>query len=81
MENSKIKIDLSQAPWLECSDKNTLFESKVLFKKISPLVSPSGKEELVPIEVIVCTKCGKVPRFFYEKAKDVPEEIRSSCTF
>ena len=81
MENNKIRIDLSQTPWLECSEKNKLFETKLLFKRISPLMSPSGREEMVPLEVVICTKCGKVPKFFYEKAKDVPEDMRSECSF
>lgn len=79
MENNNIRVDLTQAPWLECGEKNKLFEKKLLFKKLSPLLSPSGQEEMVPLEVIVCTKCGKVPKFFYERAKDVPEELRSTC--
>jgi hypothetical protein len=80
MEN-KIRIDISQAPWIECSENNKLFESKLLFKRISPLYSPSGKEEFLPLEAIVCTKCGKVPKFFYEKAKEIPEELKSTCSF
>jgi hypothetical protein len=79
MEKPKIQVDLTQAPWVECSKGNKLFESKVLFKRISPLVSPSGKEEFVPLEVIVCSTCGKIPKFFYDRAKDVPEELRSDC--
>ena len=83
MENSetKLRVDLSQAPWLECSEKNKLFESRILFKRISPIISPTGKEEMIPLEVIVCTKCGKVPTFFSDKAKDIPEELKSICKF
>jgi hypothetical protein len=81
MENNKIRIDISQAPWVECSEKSKTFETKLLFKKISPLLSPSGQTEYVPLETIVCVKCGKVPKFFYEKAKDIPEDMRSTCTF
>ena len=77
--NQKIQIDLSQAPWLECNGGNKLFETKVLFKKVSALISPSGREEHVPLEVVICTQCGKVPKFFYDKAKDVPIELRSDC--
>lgn len=79
MEKQKIQIDLTQSPWTECEKKNKLFEGKLLFKRISPLISPSGKEEYVPLEVIVCTQCGKIPKFFYERAKDVPEELKSDC--
>jgi hypothetical protein len=26
MENNNIRVDLTQAPWLECGEKNKLFE-------------------------------------------------------
>jgi len=81
MEKQKIQIDLSQTPWVECSEKNKMFETKILFKKVSALISPSGNEEHVPLEVVVCSRCGKVPKFFYDKAKDVPEDLRSDCSF
>lgn len=81
MNEEKIRLNLKDAPWMECSEKNKVFGSQVLFKRISPLLSPSGKEEFVPIEVIVCEKCKKVPRFFYERAPDIPEDLKSDCTF
>ena len=74
-----IKIDLSSTPWIKCEEGNLLWDSSMLFKKLSPLMSPSGKEELIPAEVIICRKCGKVPKFFWEKAKEIPEELRSNC--
>jgi hypothetical protein len=77
MEN-RPKIDLSQAPWAGCNE-NKVFDTKLMFKRVSPLISPSGKEEFVPLEVVICTKCGKVPKFFYEKAKDLPEDLKSTC--
>ena len=46
---------------LTCDCGGMLFEAGIVFKKISPLVSPSGNEELYPLEVLVCKKCGKVP--------------------
>ena len=82
MENNKentLRVDLSQAPWIKCEEGNMLWESSMLFKRISPLISPSGKEELIPAEVVICKKCGKVPQFFWEKAKEIPEELRSTC--
>jgi hypothetical protein len=51
----------------------------MLFKRISPLMSPSGKEELVPAELVTCKECGKVPRFFFDMAKGIPEELKSTC--
>ena len=42
-------------------------------------MSPSGKEELIPAEVVVCRKCSKVPKFFFEAAKGIPEDLKSTC--
>jgi hypothetical protein len=42
-------------------------------------MSPSGKEELIPAEIITCKKCGKVPKFFSDAAKGIPEELKSTC--
>ena len=76
-----LNIDLTTIPWIECSDKNRLYETKILFKRISPLISPTGKEELFPAEIIVCDKCKKVPKFFWDKVKDIPEDLKSTCEF
>jgi hypothetical protein len=76
----KIKIDLTSTPWVKCEAGNLLWDSSMLFKKLSSLMSPSGKEELLPAEVIICKRCGKVPRFFWEKAKEIPDELKSNCS-
>ena len=77
--STTLKVDLSKEPWVQCKEGNMLWETATMFKKLSPLVSPTGKEELIPVEIIICKKCGKVPRFFWEKAKEIPEDLRSYC--
>jgi len=49
----------------ECGCKT--FTSAYVVKKISPVYSGTGKEELFPIPVYVCTKCGTVMKEFLEK--------------
>ena len=44
-----------------CDCGGILFENAMILKKISPIVSPTGKEELYPMEILICKKCGKVP--------------------
>ncbi len=78
-DQNTVKIDLSSTPWLKCEGDNMLWETSMLFKRLSPLMSPSGKEELMPAEVVTCKKCGKVPKFFFEAAKGIPEELKSTC--
>jgi hypothetical protein len=61
---------------LTCSCGGMLFEEKMFFKTLSPLISPSGKEELHMVPVIACTKCGKVPEVF-DPQKVVPDELKA----
>jgi hypothetical protein len=46
---------------LTCDCGGQLFQTGVVIKKISPLVSPTGQEEMYPMEVLVCMNCHKVP--------------------
>jgi DNA-directed RNA polymerase subunit RPC12/RpoP len=41
-----------------CSGK--IFEQKMVLKTISPLLSPNGQALDIPIQVLVCSNCGKV---------------------
>ena len=63
---------------LKCECGGMLFQEKIFFKLLSALISPSGKEELVPMPVFVCAKCGKVPSFF-DSANILPAEIKASA--
>jgi len=46
---------------LTCDCGGQLFHSGIVIKKISAFVAPSGKEEMYPLEVLICESCGKVP--------------------
>ena len=46
---------------LTCDCGGQLFQSGIVIKKISALISPTGKEEMYPLEVLVCMNCNKVP--------------------
>ena len=49
---------------VECDCGGVMFSEKLMFKRISAILSPSGKEEIYPMQVIVCDSCGKVPTEF-----------------
>ena len=59
---------------LTCSCGGMLFREATVFKKISAIISPTGKEELMPIEVVVCEKCNLVNREMI-RHDVLPEEI------
>lgn len=77
MSTEKIRVNLSQAPWVNCECNGMIFEPKVMFKKLSALMSPTAQEELVPVEIMICVSCGKIPKFVHEKLKEIPEELKS----
>jgi hypothetical protein len=74
-----VTVDLKDTPFIQCGGGNVLWETSMLFKRLSPLMSPTGREELIPAEIVICKKCGLVPKFYWEKAKEIPNELRSKC--
>ena len=52
---------LKESKLLTCDCGGALFEEGMFFKRISPIVSPTGKEELYPMGVVICKQCGLVP--------------------
>ena len=58
-------IDMSNAVDMKCEKCGcNTFKSTNLIKTISALVSPSGKEMIIPIPVFACEKCGHVNKEF-----------------
>tara|TARA_X000001382_G_scaffold127130_1_gene114591 strand:- start:72 stop:365 length:294 start_codon:yes stop_codon:yes gene_type:complete len=59
----QVKLDLSQAETMKCEYcGNYVFIKGTVIKRVSPLISPTGQEALVPIEIYSCGNCGKVPK-------------------
>ena len=57
----QVKVDLSQAETMKCEYcGNYLFIKSSLIKRLSPLVSPTGEEALIPIEIYSCGNCGHI---------------------
>ncbi len=62
-----VKVDLSKADTIKCEDcGNYLFITANVIKRISPILSPTGQEALVPVQVYSCGNCGTVPKMFLE---------------
>lgn len=58
----RVSLDMvKDAKMVLCDCGGAVFTEKMMFKKLSALISPTGKEELYPLNVIVCDACGKVP--------------------
>jgi len=64
-QQQNVQVDLSKADTVRCDDpecNNILFIQSTIIKRLSAIVSPTGKEALVPIDVYSCGNCGKVPK-------------------
>ena len=65
----KTHIQLSEdtiknSKFIECDCGGTMFTEKMMFKNISKILSPTGKDEIFPMNVIICERCKKVPSQF-----------------
>ena len=59
----QVKVDLSQAETMKCEHcGNVVFIKGTVLKRLSALVSPTGQEAIVPIEIYSCGSCGEVPK-------------------
>ena len=58
-------IDLTHATTLECEECQCKgFKQTMMLKKLSALVSPTGQETIIPMQVFACEKCGHVNKEF-----------------
>lgn len=67
IENAKMRDMLLNSANVKCDCGNVIFMPGFVFKRVSKLVSPSGKDETVPIDVMICTKCGKILDMYESK--------------
>lgn len=62
------KIDIKQLQSMECAKCDCkAFSQAYLLKKMSAIQSPTGEEEIVPVQVFACNDCGFVPEVFTQQ--------------
>jgi len=58
-----LQLDISKADTIVCEEcGNASFIQAFFLKKISALMSPTGKEAIVPMQVFSCGNCGAIPK-------------------
>jgi len=75
MKQQQVNLDLSNAQDVTCENcGNYTFQEVVLMKKVSALISPTGKEAIVPIPTFSCNACGFINKQFLPvKIAEQPE--------
>ena len=60
-----VNVDLKKAETLGCKKCNhNVFLLTYIIKRISPIISPTGQEAVVPIQVYSCSSCGEILDMF-----------------
>ena len=82
MPQGQQQLDISKADTIVCEEcGNASFIQAFFLKKVSALVSPTGKEAIVPMQVFSCGNCGAVPSSLLEgtdiTGKELGEETDS----
>ena len=65
---------VKDAKLLECDCGGKMWENRMIIKRISPILSPTGKEEFFPMNILVCADCGLVPASLNPDGM-IPEEF------
>ena len=64
-----LQLDISKTDTIVCENcGNASFIQAFFLKKVSALVSPTGKEAIVPIQVFSCGNCGAIPKNMIDQA-------------
>ena len=61
-QQPQTQIDIKDTEMVKCDDcGNASFIQAFFLRRLSALMSPTGQEALIPIQVYSCGNCGKVP--------------------
>ena len=79
-QQPQMNVDFSQTTPEICENeecKNDTFVQVFKMRKLSALLSPTGEEAMIPVQVFSCAKCGNINKGFLPiekaplKSKDV----------
>ena len=67
----QVKINPEDLTDVLCEKCNgQVFVPAFLFKKVSAVLSPNGKESMIPLNVFKCDDCGHINKEFIPNNKD-----------
>ena len=67
-EQMQMNVDFSQTTAEVCEKcENDTFQQVYRMRKLSALLSPAGKETMIPIQVFACAKCNHINKGFLPK--------------
>ena len=67
-QQPQMNVDFSQTTAEVCESCETdTFTQVYQMRKLSALLSPTGQETMIPIQVFCCAKCGHINKGFLPK--------------
>lgn len=64
-EQQQVNVDMTQTTPVKCDECGCEhFEQVVRMRRLSAILSPTGKEALIPMPVFACKNCGHVNEEF-----------------
>jgi len=64
-EQQQVHVDMTQTTEVKCDECHSdRFEQVVKMRRLSAILSPTGKEALIPIPVFACKNCGHINEEF-----------------
>ena len=73
-QQANVQLDLSKAETILCEKcGNGLFIQSFFLKKLSAVVSPTGQEAVIPVQVYSCGNCGRINQKLNPTASETTE--------
>ena len=70
-QQAQVQVDLKQADTIKCKEcGNYLWIQSFVLKKLSALVSPTGQETMIPVQVFSCGNCGKIAEGMLDESEE-----------
>jgi|TARA_Y100000310_G_scaffold43981_1_gene40907 hypothetical protein len=61
------QIDLSTTTSIHCEEcEGKAFKQTLLLRRLSSIISPTGKEIVIPISAFACETCGRIAHQLFE---------------
>lgn len=75
--DKKLNINLDELPTVKCKECDGKdWVEKYTVKKVSALMSPNGKEGVIPVPNMVCDYCGSLLQDSLENEEQTPNNIK-----
>ncbi len=70
-----MQVDMSSATDVICDECGyNVFQQGYYVKKLSEILSPTGKEMIIPVQILQCASCGNINKEFRLQKESTDEK-------